>query len=166
MNYLILILVLVIVGLGIWVWWLMKDKANAQTEKFVPELVKRQATEKEANKQKIFKFLENLSWPSLRLALNTSDPELIFYLLVAHVHKLIMAKDAAGDFPSWQAAKLKIQSSKYTFDELITMNDELLSIDFHLKTSQLPYDLNTALELWLMKNISPSYGEDTTEGRI
>ena len=59
MNYLILILVLVIVGLGIWVWWLMKDKANAQTEKFVPELVKRQATEKEANKQKIFKFLEN-----------------------------------------------------------------------------------------------------------
>ena len=75
-------------------------------------------------------------------------------------------KDAAGDFPSWQAAKLKIQSSKYTFDELITMNDELLSIDFHLKTSQLPYDLNTALELWLMKNISPSYGEDTTEGRI
>ena len=114
----------------------------------------------------IFKFLENLSWPSLRLALNTSDPELIFYLLVAHVNKLIMAKDAAGDFPSWQAAKLKIQSSKYTFDELITMNDELLSIDFHLKTSQLPYDLNTALELWLMKNISPSYGEDTTEGRI
>ena len=58
MNYLILILVLVIVGLGIWVWWLMKNKTNWRAEKFVPELVKRQAAEKEANKQKILKFLE------------------------------------------------------------------------------------------------------------
>ena len=59
MDYLIIILVLMIVGLGIWVWWLMKNKANAQTEKFAPELVKRQAAEKEKNKQKILKFLEN-----------------------------------------------------------------------------------------------------------
>lgn len=39
--------------MGIWVWWLMRNNRK----KVMPELVQRQAKEKEENKQKILKFL-------------------------------------------------------------------------------------------------------------
>ncbi|OGZ74123.1 MAG: hypothetical protein A2998_03020 [Candidatus Staskawiczbacteria bacterium RIFCSPLOWO2_01_FULL_37_25b] len=50
------IAVLVISGI---VWAVREDSKDEKKEKTMPVLVQRQAAEKEANKQKILKFLEN-----------------------------------------------------------------------------------------------------------
>lgn len=125
--------------------WESKDQ-SAQLKSFSPTVIKKFDLPKY-----IFQFLDTLSLSTLHLALSTISPEQILALLAGHIHKLILAKEEVGDFPSWQLAKLRSQSSKFSLDQLSTFNFQLLTIDYKLKTSALPYDLSTALELWTLK---------------
>ncbi len=98
----------------------------------------------------LFQFLDTFSHSDLRRSLASASPEQILALLAGHLHKLILVKDGVADLPSWQLAKLKSQAAKYSINQLLTMTSELLSLDYRLKTSFLPYDLSAALELWVL----------------
>ena len=71
----------------------------------------------------IFKFLDFPSLSALHLALSITPPEVVFASLITRAHK--------------QVKTIWLQ--------------ELITIDYQLKTGQLPYDLATALELWVAK---------------
>lgn len=71
----------------------------------------------------IFKFLDSPSLSTFHLSLSTTFPEVLFASLVTRAHKQINTK--------WL--------------------EDLLTIDYQLKTGKLPYDLATALELWVIK---------------
>lgn len=71
----------------------------------------------------IFAFLDNPTLSTLHLALSTTEPEVLFASLATRAHKRANTK--------WL--------------------QELLAIDYKLKTGALPYDLTTALELWCSK---------------
>lgn len=71
----------------------------------------------------IFKFLDFPSLSTLRLALSVTPPEVVFASLITRAHK--------------QVKTIWLQ--------------ELLAIDYKLKTGILPYSLATALELWVAK---------------
>lgn len=73
----------------------------------------------------IFKFLDNPSLTTLHLALTTALPEIVFASLVTRAHKQVKT----------------------------TWLEELLIIDYKLKTGALPYDLATALELWVANGL-------------
>ncbi len=73
----------------------------------------------------IFKFLDHPSLSTLHLALTTTLPEIVFASLVTRAHKQANTK--------WL--------------------QELLAIDYKLKTGALPYDLSTALELWVANSL-------------
>jgi len=71
----------------------------------------------------IFKFLDAPSLSTLRLALSATPPEVVFASLATRAYKRAHTK--------WL--------------------QELLTIDYKIKTGVLPYDLATALELWCAK---------------
>ena len=71
----------------------------------------------------IFLFLDSPSLSSLHLALSTAPAEVVFASLVTRSYKRTNTK--------WL--------------------QELLAIDYKLKSGALPYDLATALELWCAK---------------
>jgi len=101
----------------------------------------------------VFRFLDSLNLPALHRALEVSPPELVFSLLAGQLHKLIMVKDGTGNFPAWQLSSLKSLSDRFTLEGLIMANDRLLSLDYAQKTSSSPFDLASALELWVLKNV-------------
>lgn len=71
----------------------------------------------------IFTFLDSPSLSTLHLALSTTEPEVVFASLVTRGYKRANIK--------WL--------------------QDLLTIDYQLKTGILPYDLATGLELWCAK---------------
>ncbi len=71
----------------------------------------------------IFSFLDNPTIPGLHQVLQTMPPEQILASLATRAYKRVNTK--------WL--------------------QELLVIDYKLKTGALPYDLTTALELWVAK---------------
>lgn len=71
----------------------------------------------------IFDFLDNPTLSTFHLALNTTEPEVLFASLATRAYKRANTK--------WL--------------------QELLTLDYQLKTGSLPYDLTTALELWIAK---------------
>ncbi len=85
----------------------------------------------------IFEFLDTLSLESFRNTVRTSPVELLFASLVTRLHKVMLGQ---GRF-----------KRNFSRDQLITMNRELLKIDYDSKTSNSPYDLSSSLELWLAK---------------
>ncbi len=73
----------------------------------------------------IFKFLDHPTLTTLHLALTTTLPEIVFASLVTRAHKQAHTK--------WL--------------------QELLAIDYKIKTGALPYGLATALELWVANDL-------------
>lgn len=71
----------------------------------------------------IFSFLDRPTIPGLHQVLQTMPPEQIFASLATRAHKQVNTK--------WL--------------------QELLDVDYKIKTGTLPYDLSTALELWCAK---------------
>lgn len=85
----------------------------------------------------IFAFLDNPSLESFQQVLKVAPVEQIFASLCTRLHKVLLG---TGRF-----------NRQFTFAQLSQMNTELLEIDYAQKTSSRPYDLTTALELWLIK---------------
>ncbi len=125
--------------------WEGKD-ISAKLKDFGPQLVRRFDLPKY-----VFKFLDDLSLGNLQLSLQTAAPEQILALLAGHIRKLIMVKEEVVNLPSWQLAKLKQQMAKFSLEKLAEMNHQLLEIDYAQKTSAAPYDLATALEIFVVR---------------
>ena len=77
------------------------------------------------------------------------EPELVFAMLARTIRLLLWAKldPSSLSLPSWQAGKLKSQASKFTELQLRDLHTKLLKIDHASKTSKLPEDLSSSLEL-------------------
>lgn len=82
----------------------------------------------------IFDFLDHPTFESFHQAISVSPVEQIFASLVTRLHKVLLG---AGRFPKSIDPKQAVA--------------DLLAIDYSQKTSQSPYDLTTALEIWLTK---------------
>jgi hypothetical protein len=99
----------------------------------------------------VFNFLDTLSISDLYLSLKTAPSEQILYLLINHLHSLILAKEHLGNFSGWKSAKLNKQSAKYSLPQLTKLYLDFINIDYGNKTSSVPYNLDSALELWVSR---------------
>lgn len=110
----------------------------------------------------IFKFLDNLKPGNSKFLLTTRHnglrnqvPELIFYMLSRRVSDLIIASDKNSDqllkAAPWQKGKLKSQAQSFTASQLLSLHEELLTIDKSIKTGQSLLPLSSQLDLLLTK---------------
>ena len=100
----------------------------------------------------VFKFLDTLALTALHQALKQEPAELIFYFLHRRLSQLIQVKDR-GSFlkgAPWQIGKIKAQSSKYTLEQLIGLQEKLLQIDYRIKSGQDDLALASQLDLILV----------------
>lgn len=125
--------------------WEGKD-VSAKIKDFDPQLVRRFDLPKY-----VWKFLDDLTVNSLQLALTSAVPEQILALLAGHIRKLILVKEGVANLPTWQLGKLKAQLARFNLDQLVDMDKQLLDIDYAQKTSAAPYDLATALEIFVVR---------------
>lgn len=125
--------------------WESKD-VSAKIKEFDPQIVRRFDLPKY-----VFKFLDDLSLSSLQLSLQSAAAEQILALLAGHIHKLILVKEGMSSLPGWQTSKLKSQVLRFNLDKLTDLSRKLLQIDYAQKTSALPYDLATALEIFVVR---------------
>lgn len=125
------------------VLWESQDVTPA-LKSFPPEVIKKFDLPKH-----IFHFIDNWTISAFTAALTGAAPEQILALLAKRLHDLILVKEHAGVFPPWQISKLQNQASRYSLNDLQTMNHELLLIDYAQKTSSSPVDLAAALQFWL-----------------
>jgi len=98
----------------------------------------------------IFKFLDSFSLELLDQTIQNTSPEQIMVLLSRRVRDLILAKLELLTGPDWKTRQISYQSQKYNLEKLKKLYSDLLKIDFTQKTSQMPYDLTSALELWVV----------------
>ncbi len=85
----------------------------------------------------LFDFLDTLTIESFHKSIETMPVEQVFASLVTRLHKVITGEGRI----------------KKTFSEndLLSKYEQLLYIDYAQKTSSSPFDLTSALELWLVK---------------
>ena len=77
------------------------------------------------------------------------EADLLFAMLARQTRLLLWVKldPETTNLPSWQKGKLQSQASKFTEEELTLLNKKLLEIDRAYKTSKLPEDLSSSLQL-------------------
>jgi DNA polymerase III delta subunit len=98
----------------------------------------------------IFKFVDTLTVSTFHQALTVSPPEQILALIIRQLHNLLLVKHQAGSLPDWQKSKLAKQASLFTIPSLVRAYQNLLTIDYRQKNSLSPFNLTTALEVWLV----------------
>lgn len=101
----------------------------------------------------LYQFLDSFSLPSLRLTLGQMPPEVVLASLAKQLHNLLLLKHGSADLPAWQAGKLKPLANRFFLPQLISMQKQLLNIDYRSKNSLLTADLGTALVDWCIKNV-------------
>lgn len=111
--------------------WEGKD-IGAQTKGFPPANIKVFPLPKY-----LFDFLDTLSVDSYRKTIETAPVEQVFASVVTRIHKVLIGE-----------GKLK---KPLTTDQLVIAYNQLLQIDYAQKTSTSPFELATALEVWLLK---------------
>lgn len=112
----------------------------------------------------VFKFLDALApqsqkgflpfWQKYRRA---EVPEIILVMLARQFRLLILSKSDGAELNSewqrlstWQKQKLSSQANKFTLESLKTNFSALAELDYKSKTGQLPTDLVSSLELFLL----------------
>ena len=106
----------------------------------------------------IFKFLNSISphhqtsfLPLFYQTINKDGAEFIFIMLIRHFRQLIQVGSSNCPLPPWQLSQLKHQSQLFSPELLLNTYDQLLSIDWRVKTGHSPLGLLTELELLLAK---------------
>jgi len=105
----------------------------------------------------LFLFLDSLSARNkqrslalLNQTLKTENPGLIFHLLAGRVEDLIIVatghQDQLNKAP-WQKSRLIAQAKNFSLSQLKTFLEQLILLDYHQKTGQLPYSFEFGLEL-------------------
>lgn len=106
----------------------------------------------------IFAFLDSIrpkrneNVTDFRKALETSDEEAIFYMLIRQFRLLIGIDsliDEVKRLENWQINKFKKQASFFTQEQLITAYDKLYEIDSNIKTGVYP-NLTRAIDIFLL----------------
>ena len=106
----------------------------------------------------LFKFLDSLGPKKIndnlrlfREAVESTDPNFLFLMLIRQIRLLILASDKNDllKLAPWQKAKLQKQAQFFSLDELRQINKRLLQIDFEQKTSRTPFLIEKQLEILL-----------------
>lgn len=108
--------------------------------------------------QVLFKFLDSLglekaqSIELYREVLKTTPEELLVAMLARQLRLLIWAKEDPEtlNFPSWQKGKITSQAARFDEEKLRDLHGKLLGIDKKNKLSQLPENLTSSLELFIL----------------
>jgi|APSaa5957512622_1039677.scaffolds.fasta_scaffold46355_2 DNA polymerase III delta subunit len=106
----------------------------------------------------VFKVLDSLKPGSgkvtlklLHDCLKKDAAELVFYMLHRRVSQLIQAtKEGQLKGAPWQIGKLKSQSQNFKLETLLKLHQDLLNIDFTIKTGQAVLPLASQLDLLLI----------------
>lgn len=107
----------------------------------------------------IFTFLDTLIPGNAKNSLNlfhelilSTNDLLIHTMISRHISNLIIASSATtAKLPPWQLGKLKSQAKQWNQDQLISFHDELLKIDYLVKTGQSKLDFASHLDILLLK---------------
>lgn len=104
----------------------------------------------------IFNFLNSLSPQNTKIMLNLLSeslkkdaPDLLLVMIARHVRNLAWVKVEPESFaaPDWMKRNLTGQAGKFTKEQLVDLHHKLLELDRASKTSQLPENLQSSLEL-------------------
>lgn len=107
----------------------------------------------------IFQFLDGLRPGSAKPLLGLYEqlikdeaPELLFMMTVRRIRHLVMAKEniIPEGMQPWQAGRLTNQAKFFTINKLLTMEKQLLAIEYSIKSGRSPLTLKTQLEQFLI----------------
>lgn len=107
----------------------------------------------------IFGFLDairpNNVKPLLELlpkVLVNEPPELLFAMIVRRVRQLIMLRGSVtpAGLQDWQASRLTTQAKSFNMDKLVSMQKQLLEIEYSIKTGATPFNLTQLTEQFLL----------------
>lgn len=120
----------------------------------------------------IFKFLDSFYPGNVLICkqlfedcLSTNEPEMIFFMLVKQLRYLQLAQTEAknkesGEFPSdyarlapWQKQKLFKQAELFTFEKLSKLYEDLMMMEYNLKTGQTNLAMEETLRIFLLENL-------------
>lgn len=130
---------------------------KAITSAVKKKLVKARVQEFKAPKV-IYSFLDSLKPSTPKISLNffhqaiaKDAVELIFYLLSRRIAQLIQALDDPASLKGapWQLGKLKSQAKAFSLEQLLKLHQNLLNLDYQIKSGQTPLSLTTHLDLLL-----------------
>jgi DNA polymerase III delta subunit len=108
----------------------------------------------------LWNFLDGLypgnserSVKQLHKLIEREAPEFIFTLIAKLFRDLYWAKidDKSLPYPSWRAGKLKLQSSKFSPEQLKDIISQLAEIDIKVKTSKA--EILSELDLLIIKQL-------------
>lgn len=103
----------------------------------------------------IFQFLDGIKPGNVKFLLEllpkvlVHEPaELLFAMIVRRVRQLIMLRDNVipEGLQGWQASRLTTQAKSFTMDKLISMQKQLLEIEYSTKTGATPFNLTQHIE--------------------
>ena len=106
----------------------------------------------------IFKFLDSLKPQNtqtvIKLFHQTIDKdsaELAFYLLARRLSQLIQALNDPQSLKGapWQIGRLRSQAKHFNLAQLLQLHQQLLELDYRIKTGRTSFDLATNLDLLL-----------------
>jgi DNA polymerase III delta subunit len=113
--------------------------------------------------QSLFQFLDSLSPHNKNVTLklfhhtlNTTEPELVFFMLTRHFRLMLGVYDnethidEVKKMAPWQMTKIKKQASQFTKEALATAMRALHAIDLEQKTGTAPLSLSASIDIFLM----------------
>ncbi len=107
----------------------------------------------------IFKFLDAIKPNNVKVLLSlyqqveaVDAPELIFTMIVKRLRQLMMLADGVtpDGLQGWQAKGLTNQARLFTIEKLLSMEKQLLDMEYSLKTGSSPFSLRQNIEQFLI----------------
>jgi len=108
----------------------------------------------------IFKFLDAIKPNNVKVLLSlyrqveaVDAPELIFTMIVKRLRQLMMLADGVtpDGLQGWQAKGLTNQARLFTMEKLLSMEKQLLDMEYSLKTGSSPFTLRQHIEQFLIE---------------
>jgi hypothetical protein len=115
--------------------------------------------------QTLFQFLDTIKPHNTSLliknfhtTLQTTEPEIIFFMLTRHIRILLMLKDEKDvqidetkRLAPWQKSKLTHQAKLFSMEKLLFLHEQLFTIDTGIKSGNMQLLLATAIDFFLLE---------------
>jgi len=90
--------------------------------------------------------------PIFRKLIESEAPEIVYTMILMRVRQLLMSKDGVTitGQKDWQIARLTRQAASFTMEKLLTMHNQLYSMDSSIKTGTSPFTLAQHIEQMLI----------------
>ncbi|MBU1085285.1 MAG: hypothetical protein ABIJ43_03205 [Candidatus Beckwithbacteria bacterium] len=106
----------------------------------------------------VFKVLDSLKPGSGEITLKLlhdcykkDAPELVFYMLHRRISQLIQGQEGNNlKGAPWQVSNLKAQAKNFKLENLLKLHQDLINIDFSIKTGQAALPIASQLDLLLI----------------